>query len=147
MIILDTDVVSEIARATPSADVVAWLRQTPALSFAITAVTVAEIEFGIARLPTGARQAKLRATVDRLLRRYSAFVLPFDDEAARTYGSLRARGESFGRPISGCNAQIASIALSRRAELATRNVEDYLDLGVALINPWDRHRVPTTPPA
>lgn len=146
MIILDTSVVCELARATPAPEVLAWLQQTPAPSFAITAVTMAEIESGIARLPTGARQTRLQATVGRLFQRYSSFVLPFDDAAARAYGSVLVKRERLGRPIGGLDAQIVSIALSRPAQLATRNVNVFLDTGVELVNPWNPDPGPARPP-
>lgn len=137
MIVLDTNVMSELARATPSQAVVDWMRDVPSQSVAVTTITVAEVEYGLARLPAGARKVSLSSTIDRLWSRYLPSVLPFDEDAARIYGTLRAHREHRGVPISQSDAQIAAIALSRTAALATRNVKDFVDLGLTVINPWD----------
>ena len=136
MIVLDTNVVSELMRATPSTEVVAWLRDQPAGSLLTTAVTVAEIRYGLERLPDGRRAAELRRIADETLGAFAGQVLPFDLDAANRYGVLVAERERAGRPMSALDAQIAAICLSRGASLATRNVKDFAGTGVEVQDPW-----------
>lgn len=136
MIVLDTNVVSELMRATPSPEVVAWLRDQPTGSLLTTAVTVAEIRYGLERLPDGRHEAELRRIADELLGAFAGQVLPFDLDAANRYGVLVAERERAGRPMSALDAQIAAICLSRGASLATRNVKDFAGTGVEVQDPW-----------
>jgi len=136
MILLDTNVVSELMRKEPSPDVVAWVRAQRPRDLATTAVTVAEIRFGLARLPRGKRRSRLQGLADDVFSRFAYQVLPFDVAAARPYASLVADRERRGRPINGFDAQIAAIALSRNATLATRNTKDFEGVGVSLIDPF-----------
>ncbi len=136
MIVLDTNVVSELLRPAPAAEVVAWLRRQEAASLATTAITVAEIQFGLARLPAGRRATELQRLADNALASFPAQVLPFDVSSAELYGDLAARRERAGRPIDALDAQIAAICVFRAASLATRNTKDFVDTGVDLLDPW-----------
>jgi predicted nucleic acid-binding protein len=136
VIVLDTNVVSELMRPAPAQPVVAWLRDQPAGSLMTTAVTVAEIRFGLARLPEGRRATELRRLADDILSAFSGQVLAFDVDAATHYGRLAAQRERAGRPMSALDAQIAAICLSRGAALATRNTADFAESGVKLLDPW-----------
>ena len=136
MIVLDTTVVSELMRTTPSTEVVAWLRDQPAGSPLTTAVTVAEIRSGLERLPNGRRATDLRRIADETLGAFAGQVLSFDLDAANRYGVLVAERERAGRPMSALDAQIAAICLSRGASLATRNVKDFAGTGVEVQDPW-----------
>lgn len=114
-----------------------WIQRVPSQSILVTTITVAEVEYGLAQLPAGAGRAELRSTMDRLWDRYLRSVIAFDHDAARIYGTLRAQREGLGRPIGPFDAQIAAIALSRNAALATRDTTDFVDLGLTLIDPWN----------
>lgn len=135
MIVLDTNVVSELMRPSPAAEVVNWLRQQDA-SLATTAITVAEIRFGLALLPAGRRATELRQLAHDVLAIFPAQVLPFDAAAAALYGDLAAGRERAGQPIDALDAQIAAICLRRAASLATRNAKDFEATGVDLLDPW-----------
>lgn len=138
MIVLDTNVLSEMLKASPAAPVEAWLEaQSPADVFT-TAITQAEILYGIGLLPTGRRRADLEAAIEPIFEvDFAGRVLAFDGEAASAYARIAASRQQSGRPISQFDAQIAAIAVSRGACVATRNVADFVDVGVAIINPWD----------
>lgn len=136
MIVLDTNIISETMRRRPDAAVLAWLDECPAAGLFVTTVTEAEIRFGIARLNEGTRRESLIATADRAFETlFRGQVLPFDRDAARDYAAIAAHRFGIGRPISQFDCQIAAIARSRGATLATRNVADFEETGVEVINP------------
>jgi len=136
MIVLDTNVVSELMRATPEPAVLAWLQQTSSTGLCTTAVTVAEIRYGIARLPEGRRRQTLHQAANEIFAAFPRQVLPFDLAAATAYADVVAGRESDGNPISGFDAQIAAICRSQAATLATRNTKDFTDTGIPIIDPW-----------
>lgn len=136
MIVLDTNVVSELMRPSPATQVVTWLRRQEGGSLRTTAITVAEIRFGLARLPAGRRATELQRLADDVLAKFPAQVLPFDAGAAALYGGLAAERERAGRPIDALDAQIAAICRLRTASLATRNAKDFVHTGVDLVDPW-----------
>lgn len=137
MIVLDTNVVSELFRPRPEAAVVAWLESLTG-DVAITAITLAELLAGIRGLPDGRRKTALGAQVESALQPYrrTGAVLPFDDDAAEFYADVVVRRRQAGRPISTADAQIAAICRSRDAVCATRNTADFAHTGVALSDPW-----------
>ncbi|HVH79335.1 MAG TPA: type II toxin-antitoxin system VapC family toxin [Stellaceae bacterium] len=138
MIVLDTNVLSEALRPTPSSIVLGWMREEPLEAAFTTSITEGELLFGIARLPEGRRRDALEAVINRLLReRFAGRILPFDSAAAREFAEIAAARRRIGRPISEPDARIAAITKSRGAVLATRNVTDFADCGLELINPWD----------
>lgn len=137
MIVLDTNVVSEIMRAVPDPGVSGWLRQHPPGTLRTTAVTVAEIRYGIARLPAGRRQTALLQAAGEIFAAFSEQVLPFDHAAAQAYADVVAGREKAGSPIDGFDAQIAAICRVNRAALATRNGKDFVDTGVTIVDPWE----------
>ena len=138
MIVLDTYVLSELMRPAPSPQILAWLdAQTPDTLW-LTSVSVAELLFGIARLPEGARkQAFAQAALGMLEEDFPNRVLGFDLEAASIFADLAAASERAGRPMGLADGQIAAICLAHNASLATRNVRDFDQLGLQLVNPWD----------
>ncbi len=137
MIVLDTPIVSELMRPRPRLDVLAWLDEQPARALFVTSVTEAEVLTGIATLPEGRRKRTLadaaKRTFDGPL---GGRVLPFDSAAAQAYAEIAATRRAAGRPISQSDGQIAAIARARSMTIATRNVRDFEDLGIDIINPW-----------
>lgn len=138
MIILDTNVLSELMRDVPSATVLEWLDRQPSASVWITCITLMEIHFGIVRMPPRKRRERMLAEFEAILReeiqgRYA----PFDAPAAERTAALMALRNSKGRPIEYRDAMIAGIVLSTKANLATRNFTHFADLGINLVNPWD----------
>ncbi|WP_156759344.1 type II toxin-antitoxin system VapC family toxin [Microbacterium karelineae] len=137
MIVLDTNVISEIFRPSPEPRVVDWLASL-AGDVAITSVTLAELLAGVRRLPDGRRKGELTRRIDAALEPYrgSRAVLPFDDVAADRYADVLVARENTGAPISTADAQIAAICLAHGATCATRNVKDFVYIGVELVDPW-----------
>jgi predicted nucleic acid-binding protein len=139
MILLDTNIVSELMRPMPSQTVMSWLAAQPAASLFISSVTEAELRYGGLLMPEGRKRAELVATIEVMLAEdFAGRILPFDSAAAIAFASIAAGRRQAGRPISQFDAQIAAIARSRGAELATRNVADFEACGVEIINPWER---------
>ena len=137
MIVLDTNVISELTRQAPAPGVLHWLDSLAVPEIATTAITAAELLYGVARLPGGRRKTELAAAVDGLLNDdFAGRVLPFGESAARRYADIVSGRERLGRPIGVADAQIAAICRSVDAALATRNANDFADTGIDLINPW-----------
>ena len=137
MILLDTHVVSELMRDVPSTQVLVWMDDLPTRELFVTAITEAEVRTGIAFLPEGARRRGLSDAAERTLGGlFAGRVLPFDSGAARAYADIAAASRAAGRPISQSDCQIAAIARSRGMAVATRNVRDFSDAGVEVIDPW-----------
>jgi len=135
VIILDTNVVSAVMANDTRID--PWLSRARATEMFTTVMTRAEIRFGLARLPTGTRRDDLQQRADRFFAEVSERLLVFDAAAADRYGELVARRMAAGQPISVPDGIIVSIARSRRASLATRNVRDFVDCGVQVVNPFE----------
>lgn len=128
MMVLDTDVVSEAIRAQPDPSVASWLASRPSSSLFVTTITQAELLHGLQLLPDGKRRRGLTDAVHTILRdEFRGRVLPFDGPAAEACATIAARRRARGEPISAFDAQIAAIARSRGAHVATRNVEDFKD--------------------
>ncbi|MBY3120404.1 type II toxin-antitoxin system VapC family toxin [Rhizobium laguerreae] len=139
MIVLDTNVISELLTPAPNVGVIEWLGAQHPLSVFTTAITEAEILYGLRLLPHGRRRNDLEAAVLPIFNEdMSGRVLPFDRDAADVYAIITDRRKA-GRPIRQFDAQIAAIAISRGASLATRNVSDFEGIGLQIINPWTDH--------
>jgi toxin FitB len=139
MILLDTNVVSELMKPAPEPTVMAWINAIPGATLFVSAVTQAEILNGIALVSEGKRREGLsRAARTAFETYFRGRILPFDSEAAEACAELAAGRRQAGRPISQADAQIAAIALSRGAELAMRNAPDFEGCGVGVVNPWGR---------
>ena len=137
MYVLDTNVVSELMRETPSSKVRAWLDSQLTSALFITAITEAEILTGIALLPEGERQRGLNAAAEHAFDvLFAERILPFDSDAAQAYAVIAAARRDAGRPISHADCQIAAIARSRGASVVTRDVGDFEGTGVEVLNPW-----------
>lgn len=136
MIVVDTNVASELMKPAPARAVADWVRSHRPKELYTTAITLAEIRYGIARLPDGQRKAVLRTTADEVFTTFEEQVLSFDATAAVEYALIVTRRDATGSPIDGFDAQIASICRARGAALATRNMKDFLDTGIDVIDPW-----------
>lgn len=139
MIILDTNVASVLA-ASNHHDlpiVLAWQKASSDQDIRLSAITRAEMAFGIALLPAGARKEKLTASVEAFWNATADDIVAFGVEEADAYGTIMAARRSLGRPITILDAQIAATALVAGATLATRNVDDFVDCGIRLVNPYD----------
>lgn len=138
MIIIDTNVLSELMRAKPDARVLAWMDQQDPAALATTTITCAEILRGIAELPAGKRRDQLRAAADAVFDDFFGdAILAFDRFCAPVYAEIAASRKARGRPISQFDAQIAAIAFSADCPIATRNTADFAHCGVELVNPWN----------
>lgn len=136
MIVVDTNVISELMRSAPADPVAEWASAQSAPSLYTTAVTVAEVLYGIERLPAGGRRDALLATASDVFDSFSEKILSFDSEAAHHYARIVQHRDQIGRPINGFDAQIAAICRAYGAALATRNVKDFGEVGLRLIDPW-----------
>ena len=145
MIVVDTNVVSELMRPKPSSAVVTWVDSQMAGELYTTSVTVAEIRYGIERLPEGERRDLLAATAAEVFTTFAEHVLPFDLRAAARYGTIVAGRERAGAPITGFGAQIAAICQAHEATLATRNGKDFDGTGIEVLDPWQATPPPEAP--
>ncbi len=137
MILLDTNVISELMRPQPDPMVLAWANGLDPEAVAITAMNEAEILHGLARLPDGRRKQNLQQSWDALMAElFVGRVWSFTSEAAHWYAELMRHRERLGRSMATADAVIAAIALARGASLATRDGDDFADIGLELINPW-----------
>lgn len=137
MIVLDTNVISELARQVPDPGVLTWLDSLENAEVATTAITAAELRYGVARLPDGHRKRELVTVIRGILTEdFHGRVLPFDERASVRYANIVTGREQAGRPIGVADAQIAAICRDVSATLATRNISDFEETGVELINPW-----------
>lgn len=137
MIVLDTNVIFELTRQAPARGVLHWLDALAVADIATTAITAAELLYGVARLPDGRRKTELAEAVDGLLNDdFQGRVLSFGEPAARRYADIVIGRELLGRPIGVADAQIAAICRTVGATLATRNTDDFGETGIGLVNPW-----------
>jgi hypothetical protein len=137
MIVLDTNVVSELMRADPAPAVLRWVDAQDSGKLWLTSVTVQELCYGIERLPVGKRQQQLNAQLLAMLEEdFAGQVAAYDGEAAAIAGRLLARCERDGRAMPLADAQIAAICLAHHAVFATRNLKDFAAAGLTLVNPW-----------
>jgi toxin FitB len=138
MIILDTNVLSELMKPKPSSRVLAWVATQPATELCTTSITEAEIYYGIELLARGKRREGLLAAVEAMFAEdLAGRVFGFESEAARVFSKIAAARRAHGRPISHADAQIAAIARVRQAKLATRNVADFENCGLDVVDPWN----------
>jgi toxin FitB len=138
VIILDTNVLSELMRRDPAPSVLAWMDNYPRNQLGICSITIAEILYGIGSLPRGKRKEKLLATATSMFDDdFAGRIFPFDGPAAVEYANIVLERQRTGKPISMPDAQIASICRFNCFTLATRNIKDFEATGIGLVNPWD----------
>lgn len=137
MIVLDTNVLSEAIKPEPADTVLRWLSTQPPARLFTTSITEAEILYGLALLPKGGRRDSLEEAARLMFAEdFAGRVLPFDSAAAREFSEIASARRKLGRPITQFDAQIAAIARSRGAAVATRNTVDFEMCGIAVVNPW-----------
>ncbi|WP_456714924.1 PIN domain-containing protein [Bradyrhizobium sp. USDA 4353] len=137
MIIIDTNVISELMRPVPASAVLDWFAAEHASDLYLTAVSEAELRVGVAIMPSGKRREALMATIDAMVDEdFAGRILPFDSSAAKAYAAIAASRRVVGRPIMEADCQIAAIAQVAGAALATRNVADFDGCRIRIIDPW-----------
>ena len=137
MFILDTNVVSELMLPQPSARVIDWVARQPSYDMYISTVSEAELRYGAEVLPPGRRRERLMAEIEGMLSEdFAGRILPFDSEAAKAYAVIAAARRAAGRPIGHADCQIAAIARSLGAPVATRDADGFQGCGINVINPW-----------
>ena len=137
MIILDTNVISEMMKSVPSSNVMTWIDRQNAGELFITTITIAEIVYGLNALPVGSRRNMLENAFDKTMSKAFEYrVLGFDEPAAYRYGQLMTDRKKMGKPLSILDGQIAAIAHVNGFRVATRNICDFSDCGLELIDPF-----------
>lgn len=138
MIILDTNVISEFMTSKPQPCVHNWLNKQVSLSLYVSTITLAEIGYGLRSMPEGKRQRLLNDRFEQFVDLvFSGRVLSFEEKAAKQYGELMAHRREIGRPMSVCDGQIAAIAQTTGFAVATRNIKDFEECQIKLINPFE----------
>lgn len=138
MILLDTNVVSELMKTEPAEAVLAWLNHQPSERLYLSAVTIGEIAYGLRILPDGKRRSGLRDRFERFVAlAFDQRVLSYDESAGRIYGELMAERKELGLPMSVTDGQIAAIARRDHLTIATRNVLDFENCGIEVVNPFN----------
>jgi toxin FitB len=138
MIILDTNVLSELMRSEPSPRVLAWVARQPATELCTTSITEAEILYGIELLTKSKRRERLLEAAEAMFAEdLAGRVFGFESDAARAFSKIVAHRRAVGRPISHADAQIAAIAKVQGAKLATRNLGDFEECGLDVVDPWN----------
>ncbi len=138
MIVLDTNIISELMKPVPDANVVAWLDAQETTHLFVTTISIAKINYGLSILPKGKKREQLEgAFIGALEDAFDRRILSFDKSAAFTYGKLMESRKSLGRPLSILDGQIAAITHSSKASIATRNVRDFEYCEIAIVNPFE----------
>ena len=138
MIVVDTNVISEIMRPQPSPEVLSWLNAQDSSQLFITTVTLAEVGYGLRILPDGQRRWQLHSRFEQFIAQaFEERVLDFTASAARAYAEIMGHRKEVGHPMSLPDGQIASIAHIHGFAVATRNIKDFEDCGIELINPFE----------
>lgn len=137
MILIDTNVISELMRPQPAPAVLDWFAAQDAARLFLSAVSEAELRAGAAFLPPGRRRDGLTAAIDAVIGvDFAGRLLAFDSAAAKAYAIVAAARRAAGRPIAEADCQIAAIARAHDAQVATRNVGDFAGCGVGIVDPW-----------
>jgi predicted nucleic acid-binding protein len=138
MILLDTNVVSEVMKTRPAEAVVVWLNGQDSEKLYVSAITIGEIAYGLRILPDGKRRSGLRERFERFVAlAFDQRVVVYDESAARIYGEMMGDRKELGLPMSVPDGQIAAIARLNHMSVATRNVSDFENCGIEVINPFN----------
>ena len=138
MIVLDTNIVSEVMRPTPSPQVISWLNLQQSSQLFFSSISIAEIAYGLYILPNGKRKQQLQLRFEQFVANaFSYRILDFTEQTARTYSGIMGESKQTGRPMSVPDGQIAAIALTNGFSLATQNIKDFEHCGLELINPFE----------
>ncbi len=138
MILLDTNVISAVMMKAPSQTVVRWLNAQESMRLYLSSVTLAEIGYGLSVLPAGRRRRDLENRFAKFVAQgFEQRVLSFDAKAALQYGEIMGHRKRLGRPLGILDGQIASIAWARGLAVATRNIRDFEECGLELVNPFE----------
>ena len=137
MIVLDTNVVSELMRPSPSSVVTEWVAQQPATDLYLSTLIEAELRYGVEIMPAGQRRDLLLVEIEGMLREdFAGRIFPFDSDAALAYAVVAGAHRAAGHPINHADCQIAAIARSRQSGIATRDLDGFEGCGIEVINPW-----------
>ena len=137
MILLDTNVVSELMLTRPVSSVIEWVARQPSPTLFLSSISEAELRYGAEILPSGQRRERLVAEIDGMLQEdFSGRILPFNSIAARAYAVIAAARRASGHPISHADCQIAAIARSVGTSVASKDIEVFQGCGIDVINPW-----------
>lgn len=137
MFVLDTNVISELIRLEPDPVVTAWVELQTTSDLFTTTINEAELRYGVEILPEGRRRDVLETGIERMFTSgFTNRILSFEREAARAYAIIAATRRSIGQPVSQADCQIAAIAATQKMAVATRNVSDFEDMGIKIVNPW-----------
>jgi predicted nucleic acid-binding protein len=137
-ILVDTNVISEVMRPNPSGNVISWLNSHNITVLFISSITIAEICYGLRILAEGQRRQSLQSRFEQFISQgFAKNILNFNEPAARTYAEIMGMRKEKGRPMSLPDGQIAAIAQTNYLSLATRNITDFEDRGIELINPFE----------
>ena len=138
MIMLDTNVISESLRPTPESNVLDWIDTQAIETLYLSAITVAELRFGAALLPTGKRKAKLQNSLEnKLLPLFADRVLPFDIAVTEAYAEVMSQARIAGKAISTADGYIAATAAANNMIIASRDTSPFIAAGLDVVNPWD----------
>ena len=138
MIVIDTNVISELWKVEPNPNVLAWIDAQAVETLYLPAITVAELRYGLATMPDGKRRTIYQARLEgEVLPAFTARVLPFDLDATQAYADLMAEARTEGKAVGKADGYIAAIAKARGFTVATRDIHPFLAAGVAVINPWE----------
>ncbi len=138
MIILDTNVISELMHEVPDSSVKAWVSRQKSIYLGSTTITIAEIQRGLARSPVGKRRSQLTVSFANFVAEaFSGRIYTFDEDAAWLYGDIAAKCESEGINTDAVDLMIAAIAKTQNAAIATRNTKDFVGCGIEIIDPWE----------
>ncbi len=137
MILLDTNIISEVMRTSPRPEIIHWLNNQGSQNLYLSTITIAEINYGLKSLPKGRRRLRLEAKFEEFIQKgFTQRILNFDEKAVQRYGDIMSTRKSMGRPMSVPDGQIAAIAFSQGFDIATGNQKDFEGCGAKVINPF-----------
>lgn len=137
MILLDTNIISEMMKSSPAENVLDWMDQQVSSELYVSTITIAEIVYGLHVLAKGKRRRALEQTFENTIAEaFKGRLLSFDEPATKIYGKIMGKRKELGLPMSAPDGQIAAIALNNQMTLATRNIKDFRGCSLQLINPF-----------